>query len=71
MRHWRQAGRAEFFAAAHLEVAVMVTPNSTEQMRGLGSGSWQIVSTAFDNVLAWSGREGAEMKAVAQVSGDR
>ena len=63
------AGRARgVFAAAHLEVAVMVTPNSTEQMRGLGRGSWQIVSTAFDNVLGWSGREGAEMKAVAQVS---
>ena len=38
------AGRARgVFAAAHLEVAVMVTPNSTEQMRGLGRGSWQIV----------------------------
>jgi ABC-type nitrate/sulfonate/bicarbonate transport system substrate-binding protein len=37
-------------------------------MRGLGKGSWQIVSTAFDNVLGWSGREGAEMAAVAQVS---
>jgi hypothetical protein len=37
-------------------------------MRGLGKGSWQIVSTAFDNVLGWSGREGAEIVAVAQVS---
>jgi len=56
------------FAASNLEVEVMVTPNSTDQMRGLGKGSWQIVSTAFDNVLGWSGREGTEIVAVAQVS---
>lgn len=57
-----------FFAAAGLDVDVMVTPNSTDQMRGLGRGSWQIVSTAFDNVLGWSGREGAEIVAIAQVA---
>ena len=57
-----------FFAAAGLEVDVMVTPNSTDQMRGLSLGSWQIVSTAFDNVLGWSGREGAEIVAIAQVA---
>jgi ABC-type nitrate/sulfonate/bicarbonate transport system substrate-binding protein len=57
-----------FFSAHDLEVDVMVTPNSTEQMRGLSKGAWQIVSTAFDNVLGWSGREGAEIVAVAQVS---
>ena len=56
------------FAAAGLEVDVMVTPNSTDQMRGLSVGSWQIVSTAFDNVLGWSGREGAEIVAIAQVA---
>jgi ABC-type nitrate/sulfonate/bicarbonate transport system substrate-binding protein len=56
------------FAAAGLQVDVMVTPNSTDQMRGLGKGSWQIVSTAFDNVLGWSGREGAEIVAIAQVA---
>jgi ABC-type nitrate/sulfonate/bicarbonate transport system substrate-binding protein len=62
-------GRAKgIFSAYGLDVDVTVTPNSTEQMRGLGKGSWQIVSTAFDNVLGWSGREGAEMAAVAQVS---
>lgn len=37
-------------------------------MRGLGAGQWDIASTAFDNVLAWSGREGAEIVALAQVS---
>jgi ABC-type nitrate/sulfonate/bicarbonate transport system substrate-binding protein len=37
-------------------------------MRGLGRGSWQIVSTAFDNVLGWSGREGTEIVAVAQAA---
>ena len=45
-----------------------MTPNSTDQMRGLSKGSWPIVSTAFDNVLGWSGREGAEIVAVAQVA---
>lgn len=56
------------FAAAGIDVEVRVTPNSTDQMRGLGRGSWQVVSTAFDNVLGWSGREGAEMIAVTQVA---
>jgi ABC-type nitrate/sulfonate/bicarbonate transport system substrate-binding protein len=56
------------FAANGLEVDIMVTPNSTDQMRGLSLGSWQIVSTAFDNVLGWSGREGAEIIAIAQVA---
>jgi len=56
------------FATAGLEIDVMVTPNSTDQMRGLRLGSWQIVSTAFDNVLGWSGREGAEIVAIAQVA---
>jgi ABC-type nitrate/sulfonate/bicarbonate transport system substrate-binding protein len=58
----------ELFPANGIEVDVMVTPNSTDQMGGLGKGSWQIVSTAFDNVLGWSGREGAEIVAIAQVS---
>jgi len=63
------SGRAnEMFAAYGLEVDVRVTPNSTDQMRGLSSGAWQVASTAFDNVLGWSGREGAEINAVAQVS---
>ena len=31
-------------------------------------GKFDIASTAFDNVLAWSGREGAEIVAVAQIS---
>ena len=56
------------FAANGLEVDIMVTPNSTDQMRGLSHGSWQIVSTAFDNVLGWSAREGAEIVAIAQVA---
>lgn len=62
-------GRAKgIFAVDGLEVEVMITPNSTDQMRGLGIGSWQVVSTAVDNVLGWSGREGAEFVALAQVS---
>jgi ABC-type nitrate/sulfonate/bicarbonate transport system substrate-binding protein len=58
------------FAAEGLDLEVTVTPSSTQQMRGLGQGTYDIASTAFDNVLAWSGREGAEIVAVAQ-SADR
>ena len=54
------------FAAEGLDVKVTNTPNSTAQMRGLSKGSFEIVSTAFDNVLAWSGREGAGIVALAQ-----
>lgn len=56
------------FAAEGLEVESTVTPNSTDQMRGLSQGKYDIVSTAFDNVLAWSGRAGAEIVAIAQIS---
>jgi ABC-type nitrate/sulfonate/bicarbonate transport system substrate-binding protein len=57
-----------YFAGEGLDVDITVTPNSTEQMRGVSQGKFQIVATAFDNVLAWSGREGAEIIAVAQIS---
>ena len=57
-----------YFAGEGLDVDVTPTPNSTEQMRGVSQGKFEIVSTAFDNVLAWSGREGAEIIAVAQIS---
>ena len=61
--------RAEgFFAAEGIEVDITLTPNSTDQMRGLSQGKFDIVSTGFDNVLAWSGREGAEIVAIAQIS---
>ena len=56
------------FAAEGLEVETTVTPNSTDQMRGVSQGKYEMVSTAFDNVLAWSGREGAEIVAIAQIS---
>jgi ABC-type nitrate/sulfonate/bicarbonate transport system substrate-binding protein len=62
------AARAHgLFAAEGLDVELVVTPNSTVQMRGLGDGTYHIAFTAFDNVLAWSGREGAEIVAIAQV----
>jgi len=57
-----------YFAGDGLEVDVTPTPNSTDQMRGLSQGKFEVVSTAFDNVLAWSGREGAEIIAVLQIS---
>lgn len=56
------------FASEGVNVEVTITPNSTEQMRGLSTGKWDLASTAFDNVLAWSGREGAEIVAVAQAA---
>ena len=63
------AARAQgFFAAEGLAVEVTETASSTEQMRGLSQGKFEIASGGFDNVLAWSGREGAEIVAVAQVS---
>ncbi len=55
-----------YFAAAGLNIEVTNTPNSTVQMRGLSEGAWDIADTAFDNVLAWSGREGATIVAVLQ-----
>ena len=54
--------------AQGLDVDVTRTPSSTEQMRGLIQGRWQIASTAFDNVLAWSEREGPEIVAIARAS---
>lgn len=57
-----------FFAAEGFDVDVTATPSSTDQMRGLSLGKFDIVSTAFDNVLAWSGKEGAEIVAIAQIS---
>jgi ABC-type nitrate/sulfonate/bicarbonate transport system substrate-binding protein len=53
-------------AAAGLEVEITITPSSTEQMTGLSDGTYDLASTAFDNVLAWSGRAGADIIAVAQ-----
>lgn len=53
-----------------VEVDVTRTPSSTEQMRGLIENRWQIASTAFDNVLAWSARDGGpRIVGVAQASG--
>ena len=57
-----------YFAAEGLEPQITQTANSTDQMRGLSQGKFEIVSTAFDNVLAWSGKEGAEIIAIAQIS---
>jgi ABC-type nitrate/sulfonate/bicarbonate transport system substrate-binding protein len=59
-----------FFAQEGIEVNATVTANSDEQMRGLGKGLYNVVTTAFDNVLAWSGKEGAEIIAVAQSRDD-
>ena len=56
------------FAAHGLEVETTITRSSTQQMRGLSVGTYDLASTAFDNVLAWSGREGADIHAVAGAS---
>jgi ABC-type nitrate/sulfonate/bicarbonate transport system substrate-binding protein len=60
------AGARGFFAKEGIEVHVTTTPSSTEQMRGVSKGLYNIVTGSFDNVLAWSGKEGAEIVAVAQ-----
>ena len=60
------ARAAGLMGAEGLDVEVTRTPSSTEQMRGLINGRWQIASTAFDNVLAWSEREGPEVVAIAR-----
>ena len=57
-----------FFASEGIELKITQTPNSTEQMRGISKGAFDLASTAFDNVLAWSGKEGAEIVAVAQTT---
>jgi ABC-type nitrate/sulfonate/bicarbonate transport system substrate-binding protein len=60
-------GRARGTFAQHdVALALTETPNSTVQMRGLSQGAYDVASTAFDNVLAWSGREGAEIVAILQ-----
>ena len=57
------------FEQRGVEVEVTRTPSSTEQMRGLIENRWQIASTAFDNVLAWSARDGGpRIVAVARAS---
>ena len=56
------------FAAEGLELQISRTGSSTQQMRGLSQGTYDIASTAFDNVLAWSGKEGAEIVTVAQTA---
>ncbi len=53
-------------AAEGLSAEMEHTPNSTVQMRGLSDGTYDFAFTAFDNVLAWSGREGTEIVAIAQ-----
>ena len=54
-------------AAAGLDVDFTITPNSTVQMQSLGDGSHDLAYTSFDNVLAWSKRDGGpELIAVAQ-----
>jgi len=58
-----------FFAAEGLDVDITITPNSTVQMRGLSDGTWDMGTTSFDNVLAWSGREGTPIVAVLQRPG--
>jgi ABC-type nitrate/sulfonate/bicarbonate transport system substrate-binding protein len=55
-----------FFAKEGLDVHTTITGSSTEQMRGLSSGKFQIATGGFDNALAWSGKEGAELVAVAK-----
>jgi len=63
------AARARrFFANEGIDVKITTTPSSTDQMRGVSKGLYNLITGSFDNVLAWSGKEGAEIVAVAQGS---
>ena len=57
-----------WFAAEGIEVQTTITPSSTAQMQGLVDGAFDFVSGGFDNVLAWSGRDGVEIVAVVQTA---
>jgi len=56
-------------ARVGLDATYTVTTGSVPQMHGLSDGSYDLAYTSFDNVLAWSGREGAEIVGVAQTDG--
>ena len=57
-----------FFKEEGLNVLETRTPSSSVQMKGLIDETYQFASTAFDNVLAWSKRDGAEILAIAKAS---
>jgi len=48
-----------FFSEAGVDISLETTPSSTYQMKNLLDGNYQVAATAFDNVLAYRGREGA------------
>lgn len=50
-----------FFTAHGLRVTHEVTSSSTEQIRGLLGGRWDIAHTAADNVMAYVDRERADL----------
>src|SRR5690348_15838437 len=56
-----------YFSAERIDVDATPTPSSIAQMHGLSQGKFDIISWAFDNVLACSGKEGADIIAIAQV----
>jgi ABC-type nitrate/sulfonate/bicarbonate transport system substrate-binding protein len=62
------ASERGWFAAEGIEVQTTITPSSTAQMQGLVDGAFDVVSGGFDNVLAWSGRDGVELVAVVQTA---
>ncbi|MBI4257473.1 MAG: ABC transporter substrate-binding protein [Thaumarchaeota archaeon] len=51
-----------YFKRQRLDVGIIYTASSTEQMQGLLMGRWDIASTAADNVIAWSMGQGADGK---------
>ncbi|MEP9377177.1 ABC transporter substrate-binding protein [Aquabacter sp. CN5-332] len=63
------AGRAKgFFAAQGVELELIFTPNSIQQMVGLIDGAFDIAMTAIDNVIAYMEGQGeVETKAVPDI----
>jgi len=53
------AGTAqEYFAARDLELEMVMTPNSVEQLTGLALGKFDIAMTAIDNLVAYREKQG-------------
>lgn len=47
-----------FFAARDIEIEMVMTPNSVEQLTGLALGKFDIAMTAIDNIVAYREKQG-------------
>lgn len=47
-----------FFASRNLEMEIVYTPNSVEQLTGLAAGKFDLALTAIDNIIAYKEKQG-------------